>query len=112
MREDFKYTYTRPSLDWFETVNVEIKIGQYEYFILQRRFGNTWWIMGFKNSKEVQIGSIDGTNIFKFIDWCKNNAGGSRILHFSAISTSFNILEEIVKLYKEYEKYKTKESQK
>ena len=39
VKAPFKFSYTQPSLDWFETINVEIKPDDYYYFKLQRRYG-------------------------------------------------------------------------
>lgn len=46
VKAPFKFSYTQPSLDWFETINVEIKPDDYCYFKLQRRYGTDWWLIG------------------------------------------------------------------
>jgi len=103
----FRFVYTRPSLDWFETVNVEIKPDDYYYFKLERRFGPNWWLIG-KNPppensthyewSETDIGRISHRDIARFIDWAKFDGGGSKLVEISAISGSFDILKEIENL--------------
>lgn len=46
VKAPFKFSYTQPSLDWFETINVEIKPDDYYYFKLQRRYGPDRWLIG------------------------------------------------------------------
>lgn len=46
VKTPFKFSYTQPSLDWFETINVEINPDDYYYFELQRRYGPDWWLIG------------------------------------------------------------------
>ncbi len=104
-KEPFKFEYTMPSLDWYETINVEIKPKDYTYFKLVRRYGkNTWWLIGMnppaRNSEdyrwtEKDIGRIAVRDIARFIEWAKNDIGGSRLVEISALSGSFDILQEI-----------------
>lgn len=98
--KDFTYTYTRPSLDWFESVNVTIKNDDYMYFELQRRYGPSWWLIGLKQIdnpygfERIEIGQIPEAIVSKFIDWTKTG-NGNRITTITAISGSFDIFKEI-----------------
>ncbi len=104
VKAPFKFSYTQPSLDWFKTINVEIKPDDYYYFKLQRRYGPDWWLIGQnpppKNStnyewSEKDIGRISHRDIARFIDWAKFDDGGSKLVEISAISGSFDLLREI-----------------
>ena len=103
-KDSFKFAYTQPSLDWFETINVEIKPDDYYYFKLQLRYGPDWWLIGQnpppENStryewSEADNGRISPHDIARFIEWARYDNGGSRIVEISAISGSFDILREI-----------------
>lgn len=107
VKAPFKFSYTQPSLDWFETINVEIKPDDYYYFKLQLRYGPDWWLIGQnpppENStryewSETDIGRISPHDIARLIEWAKYDSGGSKIVEISAISGSFDILREIKKL--------------
>ena len=104
VKAPFKFSYTQPSLDWFETINVEIKPDDYYYFTLRRRYGPDWWLIGQnpppKNStnyewSETSIGRISICDIARFIAWARIEGGGSKIVEISAISGSFDLLQEI-----------------
>lgn len=106
-KEPFKYTYTRPSLDWYENVDVEIKWDDHYYFKLSRRFGPSWWLIGTSpveepryHWEETSIGEISITDLRRFIEWAKDEHGGSRITGVNAICGSFDILKEITELLK------------
>ena len=104
VKAPFKFSYTQPSLDWFETINVEIKPDDYYYFKLQRRYGPDWWLIGQnpppENStryewSETELGRISCRDIAKFVEWARIDGGGSKIVEISAISGSFDLLREI-----------------
>jgi hypothetical protein len=106
VKESFKYQYTRPCLDWFEYVPIEIKPDDYYYFKLERRFGPSWWIIGTnpvdepkRHWEEKVIGEIDKRTLLNFIKWCETEYG-SKITEIHAISGSFNIIKEIESLLK------------
>lgn len=106
-KEPFKFEYIVPSLDWYETIKVEIKPKDYCYFRLERRYGPTWWLIG-KNPPaenaidyrwtEETIGKISEHDIARFVEWAKSDYGGSQLVGISAISGSFDILREVEKL--------------
>lgn len=104
VKAPFKFSYTQPSLDWFETINVEIKPDDYCYFKLQRRYGPDWWLIGQnpppKNStnyewSETDIGRISPRDIARFIEWARIDSGGNKIVEISVISGTFDIFSEI-----------------
>lgn len=103
----FKFEYTVPSLDWFDVIKVEIRPDDYCYFKLERRYGPTWWLIGKNppadNAKDYRwtektIGKILDHDIPRFVEWAKNDIGGSKITEIAAISGSFDILREIGKI--------------
>ena len=107
VKAPFKFSYTQPSLDWFETINVEIKPDDYYYFKLQRRYGTDWWLIGQnpppENStrrewSETELGRISCRDIAKFVEWARIDGGGSKIVGISAISGDFDLLREIKSL--------------
>ena len=108
-KEPFKFEYTMPSLDWYETIRVEIKPDDYCYFKLQRRYGRDWWLIG-KNPPvdgakeyrwtEKEIGRISVGDIVRLVDWAKLPYGGSKITEISVISGAFGLLREIEELMK------------
>ena len=104
VKAPFKFSYTQPSLDWFETINVEIKPDDYYYFKLQRRYGPDWWLIGQnpppENSthyewSETDIGKISNRDLMRFIDWAKFDGSGSKIVEISVISGALDIFNEI-----------------
>ena len=103
----FKFEYTKPALDWFDIIEVEIKPDEYCYYRIERRFGPSWWLIGMNpvnepeyHWKEKQIGSISEKDLARFIKWAETDIG-SNIIEIKAISGSFNILKEIEKLLAE-----------
>lgn len=105
-KEPFRFEYTQPSLDWFDTIKVEIKPEDYTYFKLSKRYCKEWWLVGTNppadNAEdyhwtEESIGRISNRDLARFIKWAKDDYG-SRLIGISAISGSFDILKEIEKL--------------
>lgn len=108
-KEPFVFTYTKPLLDWYETIKVEIKPEDYYYFHLERRFGRTWWLVGcnpvdkpnyhWENTVLGEIGTeISNYDVKRFIEWAKTD-GGSRITQINVISGSFDIFKEIENIF-------------
>lgn len=106
----FRFEYTRPTYDWYETVKVEIKPSDYHYFRIERRYGPSWWLIGMNPPakdtndyrwKETQIGEIRKNDLIRFIEWAKTDnciKNGSRIAEVKAISCEFDILSDIAEL--------------
>ena len=44
----FEFSYTRPSLDWYEDINVKLSYNDYDYLMLERRYSPCWWLIGKK----------------------------------------------------------------
>lgn len=113
MKEPFKFSYTQPSLDWYEVIDVEVKDEDYAFFRLERRFGPSWWLVGAKEIDKypyyeyTNIGRLGEENrndrVRKFIEWAKTE-NGSRILQIQVIASSFDIFKEIEDLNKENSK--------
>ena len=104
-KESFKFSYTEPCMDWYKTIDVEIKPDDYICFKLKRRYHPFWFLVGSKPSKEddlkwedTELGWIGYPSLRDFIEWAKLEHGGSRIVEISAISGSLNILEEVKNL--------------
>ena len=102
-KEPFRFEYTRPWLDWYEIVRVEIKPDDYRLFRLEARCG-TWWIVGMNPPPqcsntyrwvETQIGQIGLSDIGRFIKWAETERGGSRITEITASSNEHNIIKTI-----------------
>ena len=105
VKAPFKLSYTQPSLDWFETINVEIKPDDYYYFKLQRRYGTDWWLIGQnpppENStqrewSETELGRISCSDIAKFVEWARIDGGGKKLLksrQLAALATFFEKLK-------------------
>lgn len=101
MKNPFKFTEYKPSLDWFEEVHHIINDNDYNYFELHRRYDNTWWLFGkkcFDNPyrwEEKEIGQIHKGDLIRFIEWAKTKYGGSRILSVHMISSDFDLFAEV-----------------
>lgn len=113
-KEPFRFEYTKPSLDWYDIVKVEINPGDYTWFKLELRYGNTWWLVGMNPPKsdfkasymwdETEIGRVSTGDIIRFIKWAECGFHGNRITEIKAISNSLNIVNEVAKLINEMEK--------
>lgn len=108
-KECFEFSYTIPFVDWYKTINVKIAPTDYYYFKLEKRFDNSWWLIGCNTIENYpywdykELGELDfGGNISttkKFIDWAKyGNGKGSRIIEIRAISGEFDLIKEMKKL--------------
>lgn len=103
-KEPFSFSYTEPFSDWYRTIDVVIQPDDYYYFKIERRLGSSWWLIG-SNPKdkpkyhweENQIGEISEPNLRRFIEWAKDGKG-SRIIEFKAVSSDYDIIEEITRV--------------
>lgn len=102
-KEPFIFTYTVPSLDWYDIIKVEIGPDDYTYFRLERRFGPSWWLIGMvyeddpENGPcwiEKELGQLVGLHLYAFIEWAKS-PWGSKIIEVKALSGEFNIIDDI-----------------
>ena len=113
-KEPFRFEYTNPSLDWYDIVKVVIQPGDYAWFKLELRFGNSWWLVGMNPPKsdykpsylwdETDLGRVSNHDIIRFIKWAECSFHGNRLVEIKAISNSLNIVNEVAKLVKEMEK--------
>lgn len=108
-KEPFQLCYTVPSLDWYNVKNVEIEWDEYLYFKIQYRFGQDYWLMGYKEKdgrierEEVQIGKLSRGFLGKFVKWCEFDDGYrtcSKLIGISVISTGMNILDVLDEISK------------
>lgn len=105
-KKSFDFSYTRPSLDWYETIKVTIAPDDYYYFRLEKRFGPYWWLIGTNNYdtpdyhwKTTTIGELNPDNLKRFIDWVKDlDEAGCPLTEINMISGSFDIFKEIKEL--------------
>lgn len=103
--EPFTFSYTVPSLDWFDTKTVTIGPQDYYYFRLERRFGPSWWLVGSNPTDddsghywtETQLGELRNADVIRFIKWAKTDIG-SLIIEVKALCGSFDIISEIAAL--------------
>lgn len=105
IKEPFNFSYTIPVLDWYDEIEVTVNENDYDWFRLERRYGdkNSWYLIGCKQQdqfpyhKDKDLGQIWLRDIKRFIEWAKTKSGGSRILEIRAISSTFDLLETINK---------------
>lgn len=114
-KEPFRFSYTAPSLDWYNIEDVEIKWEEYLYFKIQYRFGDTYWLMGYKEKdgrierEEVEIGRLSKELLGKFVNWCEFDDGYricSKLIGVSVISTGMNILDVFGEITKAVDKWR------
>lgn len=105
-KKPFNFSYTKPCLDWFDTVNVTLNYDDYYYYKLERRFGPSWWIIGCNTIEkpnyhweEKEIGRINDYDLLRFIEWNKTKFG-NKIVEIKVINGGFNIFDEVKKLIK------------
>lgn len=103
MTEPFKFEYTMPSLDWYETIEKTVVPDNYSYFELQLRYGLNWWLVGHKvdsewNDNKKDIGRLSKRDVVRFINWAKREGYGGNLSEISAISSSLDLVSEIKKL--------------
>ena len=102
----FLYSYVdTPPDGGCHTIFGMIRPDEYTCFRLERRFGLTWWLVGLKLTDddkgqywtEEQICELRDQNLYKFIEWAKS-PWGSKITEVKALSTEFNIIDDICDL--------------
>lgn len=112
--EPFKFSYDYPSLDWYITINVEIKWDDFDEFTLERRCGPFWWLIGsicYEKADykwdSVSIGEIRDDDLIRFIEWTKKRSKNG-LSPIKTIKCLFgqNLFDEIDKINKLIEKHK------
>lgn len=113
VKEPFKFTYTRPSLDWYEDVNVSIAYDEYNYLALESRYGGSWWVIGKKyienKDKWVseQIGEIRKPDIPRLVEWAEyTNRFGHQVSILNEVRTIDGCLNPIREFLRIMSKYK------
>ena len=112
VKHPFQFTYTKPSLDWYENVKVSITYDQYNYLILEKRYGDAWWLIGQKYIKDKdkwiyeEIGEIGGEYIPKLVEWAEyTNRYGHQVSILSevrAIDGCLNPIREFLEIMRRY----------
>ena len=103
--ENFKFNYTKPCLDYYEIVEIEIKPNEFDLLIIERRYGPCWWLLGYKYNKtlekwdENQIAEIYNNDIARLIQWCKKN---SLVINARPLEGNLDIIKPCYEIYKRY----------
>lgn len=108
-KEPFRFSYNTPSLDWYITINVEVKWKDYLYFKIQRRFGPSYWLLGYQKEdkrikhREVEIGELSKRDLGRFVKWSEYttpfNQTCSKLIGVSVISTGMNLFDAIKEIF-------------
>lgn len=112
VKRPFKFAYTRPSLDWYEDVNVSIDYNEYNYLALERRYGGSWWVIGKRYIEDnhrwisEQIGKISEEDIPRLVEWAEHtNIFGRRVSILNevrAIDGCLNPIREFLEIMNRY----------
>lgn len=110
----FKFSFTKPSFDWYEDVNVSLPYDKYNCLILELRYGKMWWLLGTKYSEDnnkwicEQIGKIRETDIPRLVKWAEyTNKYGHKVSLLTNIRTidgSLNPIREFLTIMSKYDK--------
>ena len=108
-KEPFRFSYNTISLDWYDTINVEVKWEDYLYFKIQRRFGPSYWLLGYKDDdgrikhKEIEIGELSSRDLGRFVKWSEYitpfHQVGSKLIGINVISPSMNLFNAIKEIF-------------
>lgn len=104
----FKFTYTKPSFDWYEDINISITYDKYDYLALEMRYGRSWWLIGKKFIEDKdkwvseQIGEIREKDIPRLVEWAEyTNRFGHQVSilnEIRAIDGCLNPIREFLKI--------------
>lgn len=113
VKRPFKFTYTKPLLDWYEDVNVSIAYDEYNYLTLERRYSDSWWVIGQKYIKDKdkwvseQIGEIREKDIPRLVEWAEyTNRFGHQVSILNEIRTIDGYLNPIREFLRIMGRYK------
>lgn len=103
--DSFKYKIAKPFLDYYSIETIEIKPNQFDVLIIERRYGPSWWLLGYKYNKEqekwdeTQIEEIYVDDIAKLIKWCNEYK-----IRFTArpLTSDLDIIKPCYEIYKCY----------
>ena len=112
VKKPFEFTYTKPSLDWYVDVNVSISYDEYNYLALERRYGNSWWVIGKKYIEDrdkwvsEEIGEIREQYIPRLVEWAEyTNRFGHQVSilnEIRAIDGCLNPIREFLRIMSRY----------
>ncbi len=113
VKKPFKFTYTKPSLDWYEDVDVSIAYDEYNYLTLERRYSDSWWLLGHKYIEDKdkwvkeQIGEIRDKDIPRLVEWAEyTNRFGHQVSILNEIRTIDGCLNPIREFLRIMSRYK------
>ena len=114
VKKPFKFTYTKPSWDWYEEVDVSITYDEYCCLTLERRYSDSWWLLGHKYIEgkdkwvEEQIGEIREEDIPRLVEWAEyTNRFENQVSILTEIRGIDGCLNPIREFLRIMEKYKT-----
>lgn len=112
VKKPFEFTYTKPLLDWYEDVNVSITYDEYNHLTLERRYNDSWWLLGHKYNKDKdrwvkeQIGEISEKDIPRLVEWAEytNGVGHqvSILTEIRAIDGYLNPIRDFLRIMSRY----------
>ena len=112
VKKPFEFIYTKPSLDWYEDVNVSIAYDTYSYLVLERRYGGSWWVIGKKYVEDKdkwvseQIGEIRERDIPRLVKWAEyTNRFGHQVSILNEVRTidgCLNSIREFLRIMSRY----------
>ena len=110
-KEPFEFSYTKPWLDWYETIKVSILYNQYNYLTLERRYGSSWWLVGHIFNKQsdkwerVDVGQINNHDIKRLVEWARFTTKKGHTINIlteiRAIDGILNPIDEFLRIIQE-----------
>ena len=103
VKQPFTFKYTKPSLDWYEYVNVSFTYDKYNYLVLELRYGGSWWLIGKKYIKDADkwvsedIGKIYKPDIPRLVEWAEYDQR-SILIEIRALDGCLNPISEFLKI--------------
>ena len=104
-KDTFKFKKYVPYMDWFKEVEVIVNKEDYSWFELERRFDNTWYLIGvnreLKSWEKIRtdLGLLGRDNrnnqVKEFIEWAGNSLIG--ILSIGGGISLIKAISEILK---------------
>lgn len=102
-KETFTLVCNDWCIDWPTTKDVEINDNEYIGYVIERRFGPSWWISGVNPIEEqkrkgrlTEFGEVNERNLIQFIKWAED-----RIIEFHCITIKMNFLDDLQKILKQ-----------
>lgn len=105
-KDTFKFKKYVPEMDWFKEVEVIVNKEDYLWFELERRFDNTWYLIGvnreLKSWEKIRtdLGLLGRENrnnqVKEFIEWA-----GDLLIGIVSIGGGINLIKAISELLNE-----------